>query len=182
MEQSPSWEANRFAASQEITRILWNPKFHYRIHKCPPPILILSQFDPAHASTSHFLKIHLHYYPPIYAWVSQVVSFLQVSPPKPCLQLFSPPNVLQAPPISFFSIWSPEKYLVRSTDHKLKHLVMQSSPLTCYLVPPRPKYSPQRPILEHPQFNSSLIVSDQVSHPYDTRAYWRYILNNCCNE
>jgi len=27
MEQSPSWEANRFSASQEIPRILWNPKF-----------------------------------------------------------------------------------------------------------------------------------------------------------
>jgi len=26
MEQSPSWEANRFSASQEIPRILWNPK------------------------------------------------------------------------------------------------------------------------------------------------------------
>jgi hypothetical protein len=26
MEQSPSWEANRFAASQEIPRVLWNPK------------------------------------------------------------------------------------------------------------------------------------------------------------
>ena len=33
MEQSPSWEANRFAASQEIPCILRNPKDHYRIHK-----------------------------------------------------------------------------------------------------------------------------------------------------
>jgi len=30
MEQSPSWEANRFSASQEIPRNLWNPKVHQR--------------------------------------------------------------------------------------------------------------------------------------------------------
>jgi hypothetical protein len=31
------------------------------------------------------------YYPPIYAWVFQVVSFPQVSPLKPCMHLSSPP-------------------------------------------------------------------------------------------
>ena len=35
MVESPSWEANWFAASQEIPRILWNPKVHYRTHKRP---------------------------------------------------------------------------------------------------------------------------------------------------
>jgi len=58
IEQSPSWETNRFWASQEIPHILWNPKVHYRSHNCPPPVPILNQLDPLHTPTSHFPKIH----------------------------------------------------------------------------------------------------------------------------
>jgi hypothetical protein len=49
MEQSPSWEAYRFAASQEIPCILWNSKVHYRIQTYPPAVPTLSQLDPVHA-------------------------------------------------------------------------------------------------------------------------------------
>ena len=39
------------------------------------------------------------YNPLIYGWVSQVVSYPQVSPPKPCIRLSSPPYALHAAPI-----------------------------------------------------------------------------------
>ena len=72
------------------------------------------------------------YYPPIYTWVSQMVSFLQVSPPKPCIHLSSHPYALHAPPISF-SILSPEQFWVRSTIYfattTSSWSVSQSAPL-----------------------------------------------------
>ena len=58
MVQSPSWEVNWFAASREIPRILWSPNVHYRTHKPPPPVPILSQPNPDHIPTSHLLEIH----------------------------------------------------------------------------------------------------------------------------
>ena len=58
MVQSPSWEANWFAASQEIPRISRNPKVHYRINNRPPPVSILGQPNPVHIPTSHLLEIH----------------------------------------------------------------------------------------------------------------------------
>ena len=85
MQQSLSWEANRFSASQ-IPRILWNPKVHYRSHKCPPSFPVLSQFDLVHTPTSHFLKIHLNIILPSTPGYPKC-SFLQVSPPKSCIRL-----------------------------------------------------------------------------------------------
>jgi len=59
MQQSTSWVANRFSASQNIPCILRNPKVHYRSHKCPPPVPVLSQLHQIRTHTSHFLKIHI---------------------------------------------------------------------------------------------------------------------------
>jgi len=58
MVQSPSWEANWFAASQQIPRISRNPKVHYRTHKRRSPVSILGQPNPVHIPTSQLLAIH----------------------------------------------------------------------------------------------------------------------------
>ena len=117
MEQSPSWEANRFSGSQEIPRIFWNAKVNYRIHKCPPPVPILSQLDPVNTLTYHFLKIH-----PNIILLSTHGSpkwslTLRFPHENPYICFSPPPYALHTPPISFFSILSPEQYWVSSTDH-----------------------------------------------------------------
>ena len=60
MEQSPSWEAYRFSASQKFPCSLWNLNVDYCIYKFLSPIPILSQINPVHVPSFHFLKSHLN--------------------------------------------------------------------------------------------------------------------------
>jgi hypothetical protein len=46
---------------------------------------------------------------------------------------------------------------------------MHFSPLSCQFIPLRTEYSPEHPVLKHPQFMFlPLNIRDQVSHPYRT--------------
>jgi len=88
MVQSRYWEANWFAASQEIPRISRNPKVHYRTHKHPPPVPILGQPNPVHIPTSHLLGIHPNIIHPSKPIASPVVSFPPASPPIPYIYIY----------------------------------------------------------------------------------------------
>ena len=128
-QQIPSWEASRFSASQEFTTFYGIPNVHYLIHKCPPPVPILSQLDlvqtPPHPTSWRSILIlsshlRLGLFPS---------GFLTKTLYKPLLS----PYALYAPPISFFSILSPEQHLVSNTDHQAPRYVVFSTPLS-----PRP--------------------------------------------
>ena len=85
---------------QEICRILWILKVHYRINKSITLVLILSLINAVHAHPDLF-KITCQYYPPLDDEFFQVASHPQVSPPKPSRQIS--PFVPHMTPISFFS-------------------------------------------------------------------------------
>jgi len=162
MEQSPSWEANQFAASQEIPPILWNPKVHYCIHKCPPPVPIQSQLNSVYTPTSYFLVIHLNITLPSTPGSPQRTLFLR----------FLHQNPVHTPPLPIPATCPAHLILDFITQTILGAEYRSSGSLLCsFLHSPVTSFLLGSNILLNTRFSNtlglcvSLNVSDQVSHP-----------------
>ena len=163
MEQSSFWKANRFSAIQEIPRTLWNPKVHYRVYKCPPFVSILCQINSVHVPPSYFLKISLNIILPSTPG-SANWSFSFRLPTKtlytPLLSTIRATCHAHLIPLDFIT-----RKILGEQYRSLSSSLCSSLPLRCYPVPPRPKYSPQHPVLKHPQ-PTFLLQCERLFHTH----------------
>ena len=166
MVQSPYWEANWFAASQEIPRILWNPKVHYRTHKRPRPVPILGQPNPVHIRTSHLLEIHHNIIQPSTPRSPQWSLSLRFPHQDPIHPLSSPIRAICPAHLILLDFITRtilgEWY--RSFSSSLCNLLHSS--VTSSLLSPNILLNTI--FSDTLNFLSSLNISDQVSHSYKT--------------
>ena len=166
MVQSPSWEANWFAASQEIPRISRNSKVHYRTHKRPPTVSFLGQLNPVHIPTSHLLQIHPNIIRPSSPRSPQWSPSLRFPQQDPTHPLCSPIRATCPAHLILLDFITRtilgEQY--KSFSSSLCSLL--HSPVTSSLIGPNILLNTM--FSNTPSFLSSRSVNDQVSHPHKT--------------
>ena len=123
------------------------PKRFFPVHRRSPPVPILSQISPSRDSQTHFMKIHLNI-------------FIQSTPG--CCKCFVPSGprtrTLYTPLLSPIHATCPAHLILLDLITGMifgEDAACSSplcSPLPCHLVPLKPKYLSQHPILQHPPY------------------------------
>jgi hypothetical protein len=121
---------------------------HY--NSCPFASILLCYINP------------FHYYPTIYYWVFEVVSYIQVFRQKPRVHISSPPYVPHALPDSH---QYPRSDVMRSRPINYELPITQFPPAACYPFPVGAKYFSSAPCLQTLWVSVfCLHATDQITH------------------
>jgi len=171
--QSPSWESNWSAASEETPCISRNPKVHYRTHKRPPPVSNLGQPNPVHIHTFHFLEVHLNIIRPTTPRSPQWPPSLRLLHQEPVhAPTFTHTRHMPSPS---HSSWFYRRTILGEEYKSFSSLlcIILHSPITSSLLGPN--------IFLNTLFSNTLsfqrLVNDQVSHPYKTTGKITFLYN-----